>query len=82
MVPNFKIYVPQTGGRSDPQLFDLKLFYRRPISRQKRELVTRKYTAKAKKADRQYGNTPEGQIGRMKQKLLSFGRVRGLVVGA
>ena len=38
------------------------------------------YTAKARKADRQYGNTPEGHIGRMEQKLLSFGRVRGLVV--
>ena len=40
------------------------------------------YRAKARKAEKKYGNTPEGQIGRMEQKLLSFGKVRGLVVGA
>ena len=37
------------------------------------------YTAKAMKADRQYGNTIEEQL---EQILLSFGRVCGLAVGA
>ena len=39
------------------------------------------YEAKAKKADRRFGNTPIGEVGRLQQKLLNFGRVRGLVVG-
>ena len=94
MVPNFKISIPQTGGRSEPQLWELKVIsscptrYPRnpkPEGRavdRRANLLQGEYTAKARKADRKYGNTTEGQIGRMEQKLLSFGRVRGLVVGA
>ena len=45
------------------------------------KLLQGEYQAKAKKADRKYGNTPDGELGKMEQKLLTFGRVRGLVVG-
>ena len=94
IVPDFKISIPQAGGRNEPQLFELKVvsscptrYIRnpRPEGRavdRRANLLQGEYTAKARKADRRYGNTPEGQVGRMEQKLLSYGRVRGLVVRA
>ena len=94
MVPDFKISIPQAGGRSEQQLFELKVVsscptrYPRNPRPEKRavdrraDLLQGEYTAKARKADRKYGNTEEGQIGRMEQKLMSYGIVRGLVVGA
>ena len=94
MVPDFKISIPQAGGRSEQQLFELKVVSScntryprnpRPEGRavdRRANLLQGEYTAKARKADKKYGNTPEGQIGRMEQKLLRFGKVRGLVVGA
>ena len=94
MVPDFKISIPQAGGRSEQQLFELKVVSScntryprnpRPEGRavdRRANLLQGEYTAKARKADKNYGNTPEGQIGRMEQKLLSFGKVCGLVVGA
>ena len=45
------------------------------------KLLQGEYRAKAKKADRKYGNTIDGELGKMEQKLLTFERVRGLVVG-
>ena len=37
---------------------------------------------KARNADRKFGGTVEGEKGNMERKLESFGRVRGLVIGA
>ena len=39
------------------------------------------YLAKARYADRVYGQVPEGQVGPVEQKLVSFGSLRGLVFG-
>ena len=94
MVPDFKISIPQAGGRYEQQLFELKVISScptrylrnpRPEGRavdRRANLLQGEYTAKARKADRLYGNTAEGQVGKMEHKLLSYGRVRGLVVGA
>ena len=77
MVPDFKISIPQTGGRSEQQLFELKVVLScttryprstRPKGRavdRRANLLQGEYTAKARKADKKYGNTPEGQIGKM-----------------
>ena len=93
MVPDFKISVPEAGGRSEHRLFKLKVVSScptryprnpRPEGRavdNQAKLLQGEYDAKAKKADRRYGNTPLGEVGRMQQKLLNFGKVRGLVVG-
>ena len=94
MVPDFKISIQQAGGRYEQQLFELKVISScptrylrnpRPEGRavdRRANLLQGEYTAKARKADRLYGNTAEGQVGKMEHKLLSYGRVRGLVVGA
>ena len=94
MVPDFKISIPQAGGRYEQQLFELKVVSScptryprnpRPEGRavdRRANLLQGEYTAKARKADRLYGNTAVGQVGKMEHKLLSYGRVRVLVVGA
>ena len=94
MVPDFKISIPQAGGRSEQQLFELKVVsscvtrYPRnpkPENRavdRRSNLLQGEYAAKARRADQNYGNSAAGQIGRLEQKLLNFGRIRGLVVGA
>ena len=94
MVPDFKISIPQTGGRSEQQLFELKVasscatrYPRNPKPEdravdRRSNLLQGEYAAKARRAERNYGNTAPGQVGRMEQKLLNFGRIRGLVVGA
>jgi hypothetical protein len=91
MVPDFKISIPE-AGRSEHRLFELKVVSScttryprnpRPEGRAvdiRAKLLQGEYETKAKKADRMFGNTPMGEIGRMQQKLLNFGRVRGLVV--
>ena len=93
MVPDFKIAIPEAGGRNEQRLFELKVVSScptryprnpRPEGRavdNRGKLLQGEYQAKAKKADRKYGNNPIGNIGKMEQKLLTFGRVRGLVVG-
>ena len=94
MVPDFKISVPESEGRNEQRLFEMKIISScptrylrnpRPEARavdRRSNLLQNEYLKKARKADRNYGGTPEGEIGRMEQKLLSYGRVRGLVVGA
>ena len=94
MVPDFKIAIPEAGGRDEQRLFEMKVIsscptrYRRnprPEGRavdRRAQLLQKEYERKARKADRNFGGTPEGEVGRMEQKLLNFGRVRGLVVGA
>ena len=93
MVPDFKISIPEPGGRSEHRLFELKLVSTcptryprepRPEGRavdNRAKLLQGEYQAKARKADRRYGNTPIGTVGCMEQKLLNFGAVKGLVVG-
>ena len=94
MVQDFKISIPEAGGRSEPRLFEMKVLSScitryprnpRPEGRSvdnRLNLLQGEYVGKAKKSDRKYGNTPIGVLGRMEQKLLNFQRVRGLVVGA
>ena len=93
MVPDFKISIPQAGGRSEQQLWELKVvsscvtrYPRNPMPQgraveRRSKLLQGEYTAKARRADQKYGNTPAGEVRRMEQKLLNYGRVRGLVVG-
>ena len=94
MVPDFKISIPEAGGRREQRLYEMKVVSScltryprnpRPEGRavdNRSKLLQGEYVAKAKKADRKFGNTPIGEVGRMEQKLLNFQRVRGLVVGA
>ena len=94
MVPDFKISVREAGGRNEQRLFEMKVISScptrygrnpRPGGRavdRRSNLLQNEYAKKARKADRNYGGTPEGEVGRMEQKLLNYGRVRGLVVGA
>ena len=44
--------------------------------------VTREYVTKARNADQQWNGTEEGTQGPIERRLLEFGPVRGLVVGA
>ena len=56
-----------------------------PLARavdRKASLLQNEYAKKARRADQIYGSTLEGEIGNMEQKLLNYGRVRGLVVGS
>ena len=46
------------------------------------KLLLGEYQLKARKADQKFGGTHVGEVGRMEQKLLNFGRVHGLVAGA
>ena len=94
MVPDFKISIPEAGGRREQRLYEMKVVSScvtryprnpRPEGRavdNRSKLLQGEYVAKAKKADRKFGNTAIGEVGRMEQKLLNFQRVRGLVVGA
>ena len=94
MVPDFKISIPEAGGRSEQRLYEMKdvsscltRYPRNPRPKgravdNRSKLLQGEYVAKAKKADRKFGNTLIGEVGRMEQKLLNFQRVRGLVVGA
>ena len=45
-------------------------------------LLPGEYKTKARNTDRKYGGVGEGEMGRLEQKLISYGRVRGLVVGS
>ena len=93
MVPDFKISIPQAGGRSEQQLWELKVvsscatrYPRNPMPQgravdRRAKLLQGEYVAKARRADTKYGNTPVGQVGRMEQKLMNYGKVCGLVVG-
>ena len=46
------------------------------------KLLQGEHELKARKADQKFGGAQVGEVGRMEQKLLNFGRVHGLVVGA
>ena len=94
MVPDFKISVPVPGGRKEQRLFEMKVVSScptryprnpRPEGRavdNRSKLLQGEYELKARKADQKFGGAQVGEVGRMEQKLLNFGRVHGLVVGA
>ena len=94
MVPDFKISIPVPGGRNEQRLFEMKVVSScptryprnpRPQGRavdNRSKLLQREYELKARKADQKFGGTQVGEVGRMEQKLLNFGRVHGLVAGA
>ena len=46
------------------------------------KLLQGKYNKKAKAADRLYGGVEEGIVGPVENKLLQYGDLQGLVVGA
>ena len=41
----------------------------------------KEYLSKARHADQNFGGTPEGEVGRVERKLLTFPKVEGLVFG-
>jgi hypothetical protein len=94
MVPDFKISIPVPGGRTEQRLFEMKVVSScptryprnpRPQGRaveNRARLLQGEYQLKARKADQKFGGTQVGEVGRMEQKLLNFGRVHGLVAGA
>ena len=94
MVSDLKISIPEAWGRNEQRLFEIKVISSCPTSYERNprpegravdrrsKLLQNEYARKARKADHNYGGTPEGEIGRMEQKLINYGRVRGLVIGA
>ena len=94
MVSDFKISIPEAGGRSEQRLYEMKdvsscltRYPRNPRPKgravdNRSKLLKGAYVVKAKKADRKFGNTLIGEVGRMEQKLLNFQRVCWLVVEA
>ena len=90
MVPDFKIVIPE-AGQTKPVLHELKVIsvsktrYRpgwrdRAVDVRATELHT-EYVVKARGADQRYGGVAVGTVGPVESKLLSYGRVKGLVFG-
>ena len=48
----------------------------------RQQTVTSLYAGKARKADREYNDTPQGDVGPMEAELLRYGRIDGLAFGA
>ena len=94
MVPDFKIAIPEADGRTIPILYEMKVvsscktrYPRNPKPEARAvdtraELLPNEYLSKARKTDQNYGGTAEGEVGGVERKLLSFPRVRGMVIGA
>ena len=94
IVPDFRISIPEAGGREVATLYEMKVISscrtRYPRNPQpegravdrRADLLQGEYLAKARKVDQKYGGTEVGQIGGVERKLLSFPNVRGLVIGA
>ena len=94
MVPDYRISIPVAGGRVVPTLYEMKVVsscrtrYKRnpkPEGRavdRRAELLHAEYTTKARNTDQKFGGVRAGDIGGVERKLLSFPRVKGLVVGA
>ena len=90
MVPDFRITIPE-AGQTRPVLHELKVIsfgktrYKpgcndRAVDVRARNLHD-EYVVKARKADQQYGGVEVGRRGPVESKLLSFGRVQGIVFG-
>ena len=94
MVPDFKILIPEPGGRNEQKLFEMKVvsscltrYTRNPrpegrAEENRAKLLQGEYQLKARKADQKYGNAQVKEVGRMEQKLFNYGRVHGLVAEA
>ena len=93
LVPDFMFYEENEARLALPCLLELKTLHYgtstyshslenrcSAVSRRAGAIPT-EYVDKAKNVDTQYCGTPSGQHGPVLQKLLSFGRVRGLVFG-
>ena len=92
MVPDFELQVPSpTGGRVS-RLAELKVINccptRYPLGTRTKavdrraNLLAGEYREKARKADRNYVGTDEDVVGPVENKLLQYGDLQGLVVGA
>ena len=93
MVPDFKIST-QEGDREVPALYEMKVLSScrtryprnpRPEARavdRRAELLQGEYVKKARTVDQKYGGADVGETGGVERKLLSFPRVRGLILGA
>ena len=94
IVPDFKISIPEGGGRVTPTLYEMKVIsscktrYGRNPKPEARavdirsELLHGEYTKKARNTDQKFGGTIAGETGGVERKLLTFPRVKGLVIGA
>ena len=94
LIPDFKILLPSQTGGTEPVLAELKVigaartWYPRSgrsgekgVERRANRL-TGEYTRPLARLDQTYHNTPPGQVGPLVRRLQTFGRLRGLVVGA
>ena len=90
LVPDLKITLT-TGGKSSQVLHEVKCIsssetrYKpsmidRAVDRRADQLH-KEYLSKARHADQNFGGTPEGEVGRVERKLLTFPKVEGLVFG-
>ena len=92
MVPDFLIEVQSETGGKTRRLAELKVINccptRYPLGDQRRavdrraNLLPNEYRRKAREADRVYGNHPNDVAGPVERKLLQYGDLMGLVVGA
>ena len=92
MVPDFQLEVPCPTGGKVSKLAELKVINCCPTRYlpwdedktvdKRAKLLQGEYKKKARDTDRKYGGTAEGTTGPVENKLLQFGDLQGLVVGA
>ena len=92
MVPDFQLEVPCPTGGKVSKLAELKVINCCPTRYspgegdkavdKRAKLLQGEYRKKARDADRKFGGTAEGTIGPVETKLLQYGELQGLVVGA
>ena len=58
------------------------MIYKGKLRSNRADQLHNEYVLKARRVDTAYCETPQGQVGPVERKLLSFERVRGLVFGA
>ena len=92
LVPDFEIQLPSATGGRVSGLAELKVINCCPtrytpghqvkaVDRRAR-LLEQEYIKKARNTDRQFGGVEEGRVGPVETKLLQYGKLQGLVVGA
>ena len=90
LVPDMRVSLPHRDGTSQV-LHELKVIScsktrykptwdRRAVDK-RADSLQHEYIMKARAADRKYNNTPEGQVGRVENKLVELGEISGLVCG-
>ena len=92
MVPDFQFQVPCPTGGKVSRLAELKVISCCPTRYpsvagakavdRRSNLLQGEYKKKARDADKQYVGTAEGSVGPVENKLLQYGDLQGLVVGA